>query len=1099
MTLNAGSSGATLVLGQGGAGIATLNRNLTLSASNIDLTLTRVANTNGALVQLTTGATYDFAFGLRNTTDSDFHLFNYGASFDAFKIARADSAVTFYGTATVLKGVNAIAAGFVAQNTDTGNAAVIRNSLTCGTATGEFNVYSNTHASFANRMRIATNTGQIDFIAGGVLGLNITPSTILIPFTANSTNTSSGSLIVGNGTNGGIGVSGYSYFGEQVNVKSVDSYGGPSFFANNGGVSLAGNAGSSYAAIKAYTNNAGTEKTLAINQSGGAGVNIGGTAAVAGGSLLANGTVTAKDFIVFNGPSLLSTTTARAPLQGLLTDGTTTSSASGVPAFGTGDYTAHMVVRATTATAPNMFLRNGQIGVSTAWIVGTTDASPAGRLSVRNGDASAQLFGNTVLQSGKTYTVTVVRSSGTVTFYLNGVADGSGTLATNYTDTATGFAVMPAAGFIGSPQVYNRALSAAEVLALYESNTPARTDYGLATNDSSATVYAGQQIINGANSTFASGAGWTLAAGNTISGGKLNMVNLAYALCNNTNLRKGIRYRLTITIDSISGGSLRVYDGVNYTGNIGSTIGTKTIEYTMAADAPVFMRMEGGTAVVDDITITPLGLLVAPDADQPGGGLAWYDTSGNNRTITLPATGVSWNVVTSGKINAPLMVGGFNGGAKLNVYTPTTAEVGYLYGIRLSDESTSTLALGLQTPTGTVRPFIHGNVGLGFGTGGVAAVNITSGQQVQVLSTTNATNAASGALLVGDGTNGGLGVSNAIFAGGPIIAGSTLTASGSSVADGIATSGFFGGSKRVVVGYNTTSDYGFVASVDTGVAWKELWLNPVGGLVKTGGGLTVTGPSTFNDNANYAASVRWANLGGGGTNNFINGANVANTIRFGIGDSNQAYLTNTGLQILNLVKIGALNAADSRLHVYESTAADVSNGITIEQAGTGDAVTAFLLTGVQRWSMGIDNSDSDKFKIGTGALGSADRLVIDIAGNTTTAGSITANQDGSAVALYVPGDSALRASNGKLYIDTRVTDGGDIVFRPRVNAALTLAAATGNATFVGNITTGAPAGGTAAAWKLGTVATVSPTAPNRTIEVDIGGTIYYLHAKTTNN
>jgi hypothetical protein len=58
---------------------------------------------------------------------------------------------------------------------------------------------------------------------------------------------------------------------------------------------------------------------------------------------------------------------------------------------------------------------------------------------------------------------------------------------------------------------------------------------------------------------------------------------------------------------------------------------------------------------------------------------------------------------------------------------------------------------------------------------------------------------------------------------------------------------------------------------------------------------------------------------------------------------------------------------------------------------------------------------------------------------------------------------------------------------------------TGNATFAGNITTGAPSGGTAAAWKLGAVASVSPTSPNRTIEVDIGGTIYYIHAKTTNN
>lgn len=45
----------------------------------------------------------------------------------------------------------------------------------------------------------------------------------------------------------------------------------------------------------------------------------------------------------------------------------------------------------------------------------------------------------------------------------------------------------------------------------------------------------------------------------------------------------------------------------------------------------------------------------------------------------------------------------------------------------------------------------------------------------------------------------------------------------------------------------------------------------------------------------------------------------------------------------------------------------------------------------------------------------------------------------------------------------------------------------------------APSGGTAAVWKLGVAATVSPTAPNRTLEVEIGGTTYYVHAKTTNN
>ena len=50
-----------------------------------------------------------------------------------------------------------------------------------------------------------------------------------------------------------------------------------------------------------------------------------------------------------------------------------------------------------------------------------------------------------------------------------------------------------------------------------------------------------------------------------------------------------------------------------------------------------------------------------------------------------------------------------------------------------------------------------------------------------------------------------------------------------------------------------------------------------------------------------------------------------------------------------------------------------------------------------------------------------------------------------------------------------------------------------------SVKTDAPAGGTSGTWKLGVAATVSPTSPNRTIEVDIGGTIYYLAAKTTND
>jgi hypothetical protein len=99
---------------------------------------------------------------------------------------------------------------------------------------------------------------------------------------------------------------------------------------------------------------------------------------------------------------------------------------------------------------------------------------------------------------------------------------------------------------------------------------------------------------------------------------------------------------------------------------------------------------------------------------------------------------------------------------------------------------------------------------------------------------------------------------------------------------------------------------------------------------------------------------------------------------------------------------------------------------------------------------------------------------------------------GSKIALgariYAEGELTIQGQTSlKLYTGTTGSD----------TLAATFSSA--NTTLAGSVTTSAPTGGTAAAWKLGTVATVSPTSPNRTIEVDIGGTIYYIHAKTTNN
>lgn len=125
-------------------------------------------------------------------------------------------------------------------------------------------------------------------------------------------------------------------------------------------------------------------------------------------------------------------------------------------------------------------------------------------------------------------------------------------------------------------------------------------------------------------------------------------------------------------------------------------------------------------------------------------------------------------------------------------------------------------------------------------------------------------------------------------------------------------------------------------------------------------------------------------------------------------------------------------------------------------------------------------------------------------------GYVQASDTGS---FFFSSRSVIRsAANGDLTISNRnQTDFGRLQFggttssfpalkRSSTTLQVRLADDSANAPLESaSVKTDAPAGGTSGTWKLGTVATVSPTSPNRTIEVDIGGTIYYIHAKTTND
>jgi hypothetical protein len=178
--------------------------------------------------------------------------------------------------------------------------------------------------------------------------------------------------------------------------------------------------------------------------------------------------------------------------------------------------------------------------------------------------------------------------------------------------------------------------------------------------------------------------------------------------------------------------------------------------------------------------------------------------------------------------------------------------------------------------------------------------------------------------------------------------------------------------------------------------------------------------------------------------------------------------------------------------------------------------------------------DSNVLKIGTekGSVGGTaralelqtdgtTRLTIAATGTVTFTEAITANKQFTsnlwiwAKEKYFLGTAATviaSASDGVIALQNNAsTDFGRLQFggttssfpalkRSSASLIVRLADDTANAALESaSLKTDAPTGGTAATWKLGTVASVTPTSPDRTIEVDIGGTIYYLSAKTTND
>lgn len=93
----------------------------------------------------------------------------------------------------------------------------------------------------------------------------------------------------------------------------------------------------------------------------------------------------------------------------------------------------------------------------------------------------------------------------------------------------------------------------------------------------------------------------------------------------------------------------------------------------------------------------------------------------------------------------------------------------------------------------------------------------------------------------------------------------------------------------------------------------------------------------------------------------------------------------------NLGRFAGNSTADSVFSIYND-ANNLTSNVAIELrtigAGGGDCITRRNVNGATQWTEGLDNSDSDKYKWGTAALGSADKMTLTTNGDLTLSGSV---------------------------------------------------------------------------------------------------------------
>lgn len=138
------------------------------------------------------------------------------------------------------------------------------------------------------------------------------------------------------------------------------------------------------------------------------------------------------------------------------------------------------------------------------------------------------------------------------------------------------------------------------------------------------------------------------------------------------------------------------------------------------------------------------------------------------------------------------------------------------------------------------------------------------------------------------------------------------------------------------------------------------------------GAFTTTGTNTFGGALNIAGAITSTALS---ANTFPYASTTALSV------SGTGYFPGSGIwNSSGSLGVGT-TSPQTLAHIWKS-GGDTSALLRIEEYGaTGDSAIQFRVENASSWFTGIDNSDSNSFKIGTGALGSADKFTITTTGN----------------------------------------------------------------------------------------------------------------------